>query len=89
MTLMNNLSVCQGTFSRIEGGKCTIVDYGLVEDEYCHLVEKFLIDEKKKFAQGSDHVLLRMTLKLNGTRAQNRGKVDVVSFRIHDRTDFS
>ena len=88
MTIVNNLEVCEGTYTRIEGGFCTVVDFGLVEEEHSHMVSSYYIDEKRKVAHGSDHVISEMTINLEKARITDWKVAEVLRFQINDNTDF-
>ena len=89
MEVMNNFEFCQGTHTRVEGGRCSVVDFGVVESSHCHMVEEFSIDEEGVIAQGSDHALLRMSFRQRGLQLGGRGSSDKIRFNINERTDFS
>ena len=89
MEIMNNMDLCQGTHTRVEGGRCSVVDFGIVESSYCHVIESFIIDEEGAMAQGSDHALLQMCFKQRGLRLGRGRATHKMRFNINDRTDFT
>ena len=88
LSIMNNLDICKGTFTRIEGGNRSIVDYGLFDDSSQHLLKELIIDEGKEMAQGSDHALLKLNIKTSA-RIGLKKKADIKRFQLGDNTDYS
>ena len=43
LVIGNNLDICTGTYTRIEGDSVSIVDYMLADQENSHLVSSFLL----------------------------------------------
>ena len=59
LKIFNGTEICGGLFTQVEGGRCSIVDYGCVEEDIGHF-----IDEKYAVAQGSDHSVLELQFEL-------------------------
>ena len=89
LEIVNNMDVCKGTFTRVEGGSATVVDFGLIEADRTDLVTSMWIDEDHDFAQGSDHALLKIKLRISNTALKDWREQDVVRFSVNDRTDFT
>ena len=88
MSIINGTDVCEGTFTRIEGGRRSIVDYGLAEKDHLHMVSRLHIDERKELAHGSDHAMVRLKLYLIASRVGDFRSADIIRFKIRDDTCF-
>ena len=65
MVIANKFDVCQGTFTRVEAGRCSVLDFGIIEEHKSHLIASLVIDEEQKVGQGSDHSFMEMVLRLD------------------------
>ena len=79
MKIINNdPKVTSGVYTRTEGGRSSIVDYGTIEHNAAHMVSTFIIDSDHRIAQGSDHSILIMELDIKEARIKNGKVADVV-----------
>ena len=74
---LNNSEVCKGKFTRVEGGRVSIVDFGLSDPVLCHRIKEFNIDEGRQWAQGSDHCVLGMKIVLNNFNTGGWKEADI------------
>ena len=58
LKIINGMELSEGTFTRVEGERFSIVDYGLADQDELHRVKRFFVDEKHVLAEGSDHGLI-------------------------------
>ena len=89
LEILNGMELCKGTYTRIEGGRLSIVDFGLVESEMLHRIRQFNIDESKQLAQGSDHCLLSMSLAINENNVSHSRDADLHRFQTKEGTNFT
>ena len=62
-----NRDLCTGTFTRIVPSSSTVLDYVLASDSLVPDILDMVIDEGKKLLYGSNHVAIRVDLKLRGS----------------------
>ena len=89
LEILNNSDVCKGTFTRIEGGRLSVVDFGLCETDLLSQVGKFHIDEERSIAQGSDHCMLSLSIKLQNCRVGHWRDADLFRFQLREDTDYA
>ena len=65
---------CEGTYTRIVKEQKTTVDYILVNKKIYDIVEEIEIDENRDILEGSDHVAMRMSLRVKETRGFQKPK---------------
>ena len=86
--IANNMPVCSGVFTRVEGGRCSVVDYGLIDESLAHLVHSLVIDEDRSVCTGSDHGLLTLRLKTQNVWMAGEVRSEIIRFNITERTSF-
>ena len=67
----------------------SVLDYGLIDHESADSVTSFVIDEKARYAAGSDHALLQCSIKFSITPGISWIFQEVLSYNTCDKTNYS
>ena len=89
LEILNNSDVCKETFTRIEGGRLSVVDFGLCEPDLLSQVEEFHVDGERCIAQESNHCMLSLSIKLQNCRVGHWRDADLFRFQLREDTDYA
>ena len=70
LLIINSLPIARGLFTRFMYGpdhqrSCSLLDYGLIDQDYSDTVTSFVIDSDARFKAGSDYALLECCIKFS------------------------
>ena len=66
ITINQDVSICEGTFTRVTPNLGTILDYVLTTKECKEDIPRMMINEDRMILLLSDHVLVSLNIKLSG-----------------------
>ena len=87
--IINTLPICHKVFTRFDGDKKSLLDYGLIYVDHVHCVRSFTIDEDARFACGSDHALIECVISFETSPRLRLNYDDILKYNFNDRTDFT
>ena len=93
LLIINSMPIARGTFSRLKFGSGhpasgSLLDYGLIDQEYSDSVTSFVIDSDARFQAGSDHALLECTLTFTNCPRVSWQFTDALQYNISSKTKF-
>ena len=92
LVIINTLPVSKGLFTRFMGDSSengVLLDYGLIDDSHVPNVTSFIIDEKARYAAGSDHALLVATLSFSEKNRLSWCQKDAIRFDFSHDSSYS
>ena len=67
----------------------SVLDYGLIDYESADSVTSFVIDDKARFAAGSDHALLQCKIRFSKRPGVTWSFQEVLSYNIGENTNYT
>ena len=94
LLIINTFPISKGLFTRFQDSEYrtkskSILDYGLIDDGSAHTVTSFVIDEKARYAAGSDHALLHCKIKFSRKAGISWRFQEAMHYNITDNTNYT
>ena len=86
--IINTLPLCTSIFTRFEGDKKSLLDYGMVDGDHVGNILSFTIDENARFDCNSDHALLECEVLFRTIPKAHRHSQDIIRYNFHEKSDF-
>ena len=93
LLIINSLPIARGLFTRFMYGpdhqrSCSLLDYGLIDQNHSDTVTSFVIDSNARFKAGSDHALLECRIKLSKQSQLSWQFTDSLQYNITSKTNY-
>ena len=92
LVIVNTLPISRGLFTRFMGDSSensSLLDYGLIDGDHVSTVTSFIIDENARYAAGTDHALLVVTLSLSRRNRLSWKYQDAIRFNFNNGSSFT